>query len=509
MSPFYITTPIYYVNDKPHLGTAYSTVLADTLNRYHQLFGQKSFFLTGLDEHGQKCQQSAELKGLSPQKHCDQMAQIFEQTWSSLNIRYDHFYRTTSLSHKKGVQQALQQLFDSGYIYESTYEGWYCVSDEIFYKEKDLVHGMSPEGRKVTKIKEKNYFFKMSQFKDKLIQHLKQNPHFIYPKERQNEVLGFLNQGLDDLCISRPKSRLQWGVELPFDSHYVSYVWVDALLNYVFGIGLWTDSVENTNQNKNFDFLWKEAVHLIGKDILITHAVYWPCLLMALGLSLPKQILSHGWLLNKEQEKMSKSKGTAINPVNLTQKIGVPALRYFFVKGVRFGQDASISHSLILKEYNDDLANNLGNLVQRVSSLIENYFSGKIPKPPVDVHPLQTKAQETCEHVKTLILKFSLNSALSQIIDLLNGTNQFLEKEEPWKKVKTNPRSAGSDLYIALEMIRVSSCLLGPIIPESSLEILKRMGISTPSFEQAKQINYLKAGQNLKKGPAIFPRLQD
>ena len=437
------------------------------------------------------------------------MVQIFEHTWKSLNICYDHFYRTTSLSHKKGVQQALQKLFDSGYIYESTYEGWYCVSDEIFYKEKDLIDGLSPEGRKVIKIKEKNYFFKMSQFKDKLIQHLKQNPNFIYPKERQNEVLGFLNQGLDDLCISRPKSRLQWGIELPFDTNYISYVWVDALLNYVFGIGLWADSSKNNTQNKSFDFLWKEAIHLIGKDILITHAVYWPCLLMALDLPLPKKILSHGWLLNKEQEKMSKSKGTAIDPVSLTQKIGVSALRYFFMKGVRFGQDSGISYSLILKEYNDDLANNLGNLVQRVSSLIENYFSGKIPHPPTDTHPLQIKAQKTCEEVKALISNFSLNSALFQIIDLLNQTNQFLEKEEPWKTIKTKPNSTGSILYIALEIIRVSSCLLEPIIPESSLKILKRMGLATASFEQAKQINFLKAGQNLEKGSPVFPRLQD
>ena len=350
MNPFYITTPIYYVNDKPHVGTAYSTVMADILNRYHKFFGQEGFFLTGLDEHGQKCQQAAEVKGVSTQEHCNQMAQIFKQTWSSLNICYDHFYRTTSPTHKKKVQIALQKLFDSGYIYESTYQGWYCVSDEIFYKEKDLVNGLSPAGKEVTKITEKNYFFKMSQFKDKLMEHLKNHPHFIEPKERQNEVLGFLNQGLDDLCISRPKSRLQWGVELPFDSDYVSYVWVDALLNYVFGIGLWSDSPVQAKDHKNFDFWWKESVHLIGKDILITHAVYWPCLLMALELPLPKKILSHGWLLNKEQEKMSKSKGATIDPKSLTDAIGSDALRYYFIKGVRFGQDASISYSLILKE---------------------------------------------------------------------------------------------------------------------------------------------------------------
>ena len=234
MDSFYITTPIYYVNDRPHVGTSYSTVVADIFNRYHRFFGKQTFFLTGVDEHGQKCQRAAESKGLPVQAHCDQMAKKFQECWQTLNIQHHHFYRTTSPQHKKLVGKALQRLFDSGWIYESIYEGWYCESEEIFYTEKDLVDGCSPHGKKVEKIKEKNYFFKMSQFQNKLIQHLKTHPDFIYPAHRQNEVLGFLNQGLEDLCISRPKSRLEWGVELPFDRDYVVYVWIDALLNYVF-----------------------------------------------------------------------------------------------------------------------------------------------------------------------------------------------------------------------------------------------------------------------------------
>jgi len=347
MNQFYITTPIYYVNDKPHVGTAYSTVIADIINRYLQYFGNSSYFLTGLDEHGQKCQQVALSKKISPQSHCDQMAGIFKKCWQELNIQYDQFYRTSDSLHKKRVQEALKKLFDKGYIYESTYEGWYCVSEEIFYKEKDLIEGKSPQKNEVTRIKEKNYFFKMSLFQKQLIDHLNKNPDFIFPQARQNEVLSFLKKDLEDLCVSRPKSRLTWGVELPFDPQYVSYVWVDALLNYLFAI---------EKEEKSY---WNEAHHLIGKDILITHCVYWPCLLMALDIPLPKKVLSHGWLLNKEFEKMSKSKGDTLDPLNIIKEIGTDALRYYFIKGVRFGNDAPISLSLIKKEYNNDLAHNL------------------------------------------------------------------------------------------------------------------------------------------------------
>lgn len=506
MSSFFISTPIYYVNDKPHAGTAYTTVLADILNRYHHFFEQPSFFLTGLDEHGQKCQQTAELKKQKPQELCDQMAQVFQKTWQALDIQYSRFYRTTSPDHKKKVQQALQKLFDSHFIYESSYEGWYSVSEEIFYKEKDLINGRSPEGKEVIKIKEKNYFFKMSQFKDRLVQHLKQNPHFIYPQERQNEVLGFLNKGLDDLCISRPKKRLQWGIELPFDSHYVAYVWVDALLNYVFGAGLNLDSSDSSSAS--FHSWWSESHHLIGKDILITHAVYWPCLLMALGLPLPKRILSHGWLLNKEQEKMSKSKGGVLDPMELLNELSPSALRYFFMKGVRFGQDAPISRNLILKEYNDDLVNNLGNLLQRTTVLLEKFFDGKTPQPPPQTHPIQIQAQKTCGQVKTLILNFSLNQAVFAVVELLNTVNKFLEKEEPWKQAQSHLKQAGFTLYTALEALRVSAGLLQPVIPQASREILKRMGLSFQTWDKTRSLQVLAAGQAVKKGPPLFPRPQ-
>lgn len=495
MNQFYITTPIYYVNDKPHVGTAYSTVIADIINRYLQYFGNSSYFLTGLDEHGQKCQQVALSKKISPQSHCDQMAGIFKKCWQELNIQYDQFYRTSDSLHKKRVQEALKKLFDKGYIYESTYEGWYCVSEEIFYKEKDLIEGKSPQKNEVTRIKEKNYFFKMSLFQKQLIDHLNKNPDFIFPQARQNEVLSFLKKDLEDLCVSRPKSRLTWGVELPFDPQYVSYVWVDALLNYLFAI---------EKEEKSY---WNEAHHLIGKDILITHCVYWPCLLMALDIPLPKKVLSHGWLLNKEFEKMSKSKGDTLDPLNIIKEIGTDALRYYFIKGVRFGNDAPISLSLIKKEYNNDLAHNLGNILQRTSALVQKYFDGKIPPSPKNTHPLQEKAVQACENVKTHILNFSLHQACMDITELFTLTNQFLEKQEPWKQVKTDIEKAGHTLYIALEMVRVSTSLLQPIVPQSSQEILNRLGLPSQDFEDSKKINVLKTGSSLKIGTPLFPRI--
>lgn len=499
MNKLYITTPLYYVNDKPHAGTAYSTVIADIFNRFHQFFSKETLFLTGVDEHGQKCQQAAESKNMDVQAHCDEMAQIFIKTWANLNIKYDVFYRTTSSEHQQCVQKALQKIFDRGFIYESTYEGWYSVSEEIFYKEKDLIDGKSPEGKPVIKIKEKNYFFKMSQFKNQLIQHLEDHPDFIYPSTRQNEVLSFV-KNLEDLCISRPKSRLKWGVPLPFDSDYVIYVWVDALLNYIFGAGLWGKS------DSDFEKWWKESVHFIGKDILITHAVYWPCVLMALDLPLPKKIVSHGWLLNQDLEKMSKSQGDILDPLELAQQIGHDSLRYFF-SSVRFGHDAPISQKMILQEHNQNLANNLGNLVQRVLTLIESSLEGTLPPPPSSLHPLQEKSMETCEKVFKYVHDFSIHMAVFEITELLNQTNKFLEETAPWNFISEKDKTAPI-LYTALDVLRVAVSLLQPIIPNASQEALRRLRLPPQSFEQTKKVNQLKSGMTVKKEAPIFPRVR-
>ena len=502
MERLYITTPLYYVNDKPHAGTAYSTVLSDVHNRYAQFFSKETHFLTGVDEHGQKCQQAALSLKKDPQQHCDEMVEAFTKTWKKLNINYDQFYRTTSPQHKKRVQQALQKLFDDGWIYSATYEGWYCTSEEIFYQEKDLVDGLSPNGKPVTQIKEKNYFFKMSQFRTKLLDHIDKNPQFIFPSFRKNEVLGFLKKGLEDLCISRPKKRLEWGISLPFDDDYVAYVWVDALLNYVFAINLWDDS------STQFEDYWSSATHIIGKDILVTHAIYWPCLLMALEVPLPRQIVSHGWLLNKEQKKMSKSEGDTLSPDDIVQKWGEDILRYYFVKAVRFGQDAPISTDLILKEYNQDLANNLGNLLQRVTTLIEKANEGKIPSPPKKEHSLQKEGVELCEKVKKSIESLSFHSALSDIKNYLDQTNKYLEETEPWKLVKVDKEKTSDILYVALDVIRISTSLLQPVIPRSAAKILKRIGLEEQSFEQAKKRGQLPTDFQMTKEDPVFPRIQ-
>ncbi len=497
MNKLYITTPLYYVNDKPHAGTAYSTVIADIFNRFHQFFAVQTLFLTGVDEHGQKCRQAAEDRSMDVQSHCDEMSQVFVQTWKNLNIKYDVFYRTTSSDHKAFVQKALQKIFSAGFIYTAEYEGWYSVSEEIFYKEKDLINGKSPQGKPVTKITEKNYFFKMSHFKNRLAQHLKDHPNFIYPSSRQNEVLSFV-QNLEDLCISRPQSRLKWGIPLPFDSDYVVYVWVDALLNYIFGAGLW--------KNDGFEPWWKESVHFIGKDILITHAVYWPCLLMALDLPLPKKIVSHGWLLNQDQEKMSKSTGDILDPIQLADQIGSDSLRYFF-SSVSFGQDAPISQQMIVQEHNQNLANNLGNLVQRILTLTESSLKGVIPPPPSSLQPLQKKSIEVCDKVFKYIHDFAVHKAVFEITGLLSQTNKFLEETAPWNFISEKDKTAPI-LYTAMDALRAAVSLLQPVIPQSAQKILERLHLPFQSFEQTRTVNQLKTGFAVKKGSPIFPRIR-
>ena len=329
---FYITTPIYYVNDKPHIGHAYTTILADVLTRYNRNIGRKTFFLTGLDEHGQKVQQAAEENGIDPQEHCNQMAPRFKELWQKLHISNDDFIRTTEDRHKKVVKDFLQIVMDNGDIYESEYEGLYSVSEERFITEKEAESG---EFRDIKKLKEKNYFFKMSKYQGKLISHIESNPKFIQPEHRKNEILGFLRQPLNDLCISRPKSRLNWGIELPFDKDYVTYVWFDALINYI-------TAVEFNQGTELFDSWWPVSYHLIGKDILTTHAVYWPTMLLSAGIKLPDSIFAHGWWLMGES-KMSKSLGNVINPMDLIDDYGVDPVRYYLMREMVLGQDSNLS----------------------------------------------------------------------------------------------------------------------------------------------------------------------
>ena len=357
---FYITTPIFYVNDSPHIGHAYTTILADVLARYHRLFGEETHFLTGTDEHGLKVQNAAQKRGVTPQEHCDQFVKRFQELWTRLGISNDDFIRTTETRHKEVVTKVLQDLKDRDLIYQSEYEGWYCVPCERYFMEKDLVDGCCPDcHRPVQRLVEKNYFFRMSRYQQQLIDYINAHPEFIQPANRRTEILGFLRQPLGDLCISRAKSRLTWGIELPFDHDYVTYVWVDALVNYISAVGYLRDDAE-------FRKWWPANYHLIGKDILTTHAVYWTTMLFALGLPQPKSIFAHGWWLI-DDSKMSKSVGNVVSPMDMADKYGIDALRYYLMAQMTLGQDANFSELSFCLRFNADLANNLGNSATRLS----------------------------------------------------------------------------------------------------------------------------------------------
>ncbi len=525
---FYITTPIYYVNDKPHLGTAYATVNTDTLARYHRLFGHEVKFLTGTDEHGQKVQQTAEKLGRTPQAHCDELSAVFKRAWQSLNVGFDIFFRTTDDFHKKAVQRVLQDLHDKGEIYLNEYEGWYCVSEEIFYTEKELVNGKTPTGKDVVKVNEKNYFFRMSKYQQALIDHIEKNPKFIQPENRRNETLGFLRQPLADLCISRPKSRLTWGIEIPFDKDYVTYVWFDALLNYATAVGVAQDGGDS-----EFNKWWPHVHHMIGKDILITHTVYWTTMLLAMKTPLPKAIFATGWLLNRDNEKMSKSRGSVMDPTEMIKMVGVEPLRYFLVREFRLGQDGPASHELIVSRVNTDLANNIGNLLSRTTNLIDKFFAGRAPESRLDdnsTKALIALATQTPEKVFSAVKEFSPSEALEAVMHLLTETNRYLEEKAPWKIAKTDVAAAGDSLYVALEVLRISAGLLWPVMPQKMTSLLATIGAVeesavtaslTADANSASGINtqppvqwltlsqwgVIKPGTPVKKAEPLFPRI--
>jgi methionyl-tRNA synthetase len=508
MKPFYITTPLYYVNDKPHLGSAYSTVEADVLNRYNKLFGRDTHFLTGVDEHGQKVEQAAKARGKSPQEHCDELAQVFQTAWHNLNIQEDVFFRTTDDFHKKAVQKVLQDLWDSGEIYEATYEGWYCVSEEIFYTEKELVNGKTPTGKEVVKITEKNYFFRMSKYQAALIEHIEKNPKFIQPTHRRNEILSFLKNPLSDLCISRPKSRLSWGIEIPFDKDYVTYVWFDALLNYANGVGL-----RQTDRNEEFRKWWVEGevVHIIGKDILMTHAVYWSTMLLSIGVPLPETIFAHGWILNKDNEKMSKSRGSVMDPVEWVKLIGADSLRYFLISDVPLGNDTPVSHELIINRVNNDLANNLGNLLSRATNLIGKFFDGKSPGHSANdeaTRALIEVATATAGRVQREIDEMAPHKAVEHVRHLLNETNRFLEEKAPWKMAKTNLEEAGQHLYTAVEVLRIAGGLLEPVMPLKMKSLLQTLGVKENKWENLSLWGVTTQGTPIQKPEPLFPRIE-
>ncbi len=496
---FYITTPIYYVNDKPHIGHAYTTILADVLARFHRLLGDPTFFMTGTDEHGQKVEKAAAEKGIPPQQQADETVIRFQELWQKLDITFDRFIRTTMPFHKKVVQEALQDLYDRGLIYKAEYEGWYCVPDERFCTERDLVDGKCPDcGREVTRIVESNYFFKMSQFQDWLIDYIKSHPEFIQPAFRANETLGFLKKPLNDLCISRPKSRLSWGIELPFDRDYVCYVWFDALINYISGVGYRQD-------DEQFKKWWPASYHLIGKDILTTHTVYWPTMLKAMNLEMPKTIFAHGWwLIGKD--KMSKSRGNVVNPMDMAEKYGVDAFRYFLLAEMTMGNDASFSEDAFILRYNSDLANDLGNLLSRVLKMtLRN--GGTVPQPgeySAEENELFAALHNAISATESSIKEMRLETGIAAILEAVRAGNRYLEKTAPWTLLKQgNTEKLNTVLYVCAELLRNVSVLLYPVMPEKMGDLREAIGLER---ELDVNIRDLTRGGNVMTGKVMKDR---
>lgn len=497
----YLTTPIYYVNDRPHIGHAYTTILADVMARMHRQLGREVFLLTGTDEHGQKVQRAADARGLDPKTHVDELHASFKNLWPELGVEFGRFIRTTDRDHVAVVQGALQQLFDAGLIYATEYGGWYSVSEERFWTEKDLVDGKCPiSGKPVEWIEEKNYFFKMGQFRDDLVAHIEANPDFIRPAFRRNEVLGFLREPLQDLCISRPKARLSWGIELPFDTEYVTYVWFDALLNYLTGIG-YPDDPE-------WRSWWAGATHLIGKDILTTHCVYWTTMLFALGVPLPAGLVAHGWWLMGDA-KMSKSTGNVVDPLGLKDRYGVEVFRYFLMREMSVGQDASFSEAGLVTRNNTELGNALGNLANRTLNLVEKRFEAAVPAYVAPASPddravddaLLASADALAGVVEAHVAEFQVHKAVIACMDLARDANKYLNDTAPFKVVKEDPARAGAILHVVLRALREIAFWLRPVMPAAMSELLRRIGATGADAT-------LTEGAPVEKGEVLFPQFE-
>lgn len=510
MNTYYVTTPIYYVNDKPHIGHSYTTVLADILTRFHALFGEDSYMLTGTDEHGQKVQKAAAARNMSPIDHCNETVVRFQELWKKLGIKNNDFIRTTEERHIKVVRAILQDLYDRGQIYKAEYTGHYCVPCERYYTEKDLLEGgLCPDCHRPTQqLVESNYFFRMGQYRDWLVDYIKTHPGFIQPEYRANETLGFLRKELGDLCISRPKSRLSWGIELPFDTDYVCYVWFDALINYISAIGYGSDS-------EKFNKWWRAAHHIVGKDILTTHTVYWPTMLKAIGLPMPQSIFAHGWW-RSGSEKMSKSLGNVVNPMDMIEIFGVDAFRYCLMAEMVLGQDASFTEESFVKRYNSDLANDLGNMLSRAVKLTLKYFEGKMPESgdydDLDKE-LMTQALAAPAALRAAVENMRLDRGVEEVMNVIRSANRYMEKTAPWTLAKQGDmKRLATVLYTASETLRIVSGLLLPIMPEKMKELRLTLGMSaadaeTGEYDRLSTWGVLVPGSAVHDIAALFPRL--
>ncbi|KUG22210.1 methionyl-trna synthetase [hydrocarbon metagenome] len=503
---FYITTPIYYVNASPHIGHAYTTIVADVLARYHRMAGENTFFVTGTDEHGDKIAEAAQKSGVTPQEYADKISAQFRALCPELAITNDYFIRTTDADHIETVRYILQKVYDAGDIYFGSYGGHYCFGCERFLTEKEIVDGKCPDhGKEPQYIEEKNYFFKMSKYQNWLIDHIKNNPEFIRPERYKNEALAFLRDPLEDLCISRPKSRLKWGITLPFDENYVTYVWFDALINYVTALGY-----PNGEKFKKF---WPVAEHLIAKDILKPHGIYWPTMLKSAGIEPYRHLNVHGYW-NSDQSKMSKSLGNIVRPLDLKDKYGLDAFRYFLLRDMVFGLDSNFSEEAFVGRLNSDLANDLGNLVSRTITMAVKYCDGKVPE--IDRKKKDTilydAAQKAVSEVKASFRDMSLHKALIAIWEFINITNKYIVENEPWTlgKDPASKEKLTAIMYNLLAALRATAILLMPFMPQTAEKILRQIGV-----EQSESLNLagigvedaLTAGSPLIRGESLFPRI--
>ncbi len=515
---FYITTPIYYVNDVPHIGHAYTTIAADVMARYHRQKGDSVFFLTGTDEHGQKVEKAAVEKGRTPKEHADLLSLNFKRLWEKLEITNDAFIRTTDKEHIAVVQELLQKLFDKGEIERRTYEGWYCTPDERFWTEKDIHEGKCPDcGRPVEQIKEDNYFFLMSKYQARLIEHIEKHPGYIRPESRRNEVLGFLkHQALGDLCISRPKARLAWGIELPFDRDYVTYVWFDALTNYYSATRYLSPKADGSSDPVARErFWWPADHHLVGKDILTTHSVYWSTMLMGAGLPLPGNIFAHGWW-TRDGRKMSKSIGNVVDPNEMVDTYGADAFRYFVLREVPFGLDGDFSTETFITRFNTELANDLGNLLSRVMTMVGKYFDGKVPAAGPE-QPHDRELRETAAglpaQIETDLATLAFNRYLQTGWQLVTRANRYVEENAPWSLAKKNDMERlASVLYNLAESLRLIGLMLYPVIPGTSQKIWNSVGvgkaISSCRMSDEQEWGGLKPGSAIQPGEQLFPRIE-